>query len=292
MSEVSVDIRIFPEKEMLSVDMAEVLDAAVMNNGVIQGCGVTLTNGVLSMASGRIVVGGRLGVVTGGTIPIPSDVTVTETCWLMGVCDLSAETPFYITLANQDMLDRLQSARATDNTFNISNGLDYMTFGTCKANPSTGLVSDWTTLAQGQPKKGFDRYSAIIENINNLRTELTNTMANKMTWKPVRDTDVRAGTWVTIPDSATEIYVAVFVVWDSARKVCVDFHVPTVNALFNVGSGQTQTYHVNHWGTTYDGYVRIATMRDTIPHKYVKLLEAYSGETDVTSSTYCRIYYR
>lgn len=292
MSEVSVEIRIFPNMEMLSVDMAELIDATIMNNGVIQGCEVTLTNGVLSMASGRIVVGGRLGVVTGGTISVPSEVNVTETCWLIAVCDLSAEIPFYVTLANRNMLDQFDSARATGNTFNISNGLDYMTFGSCTVNPATGLASGWSVLPQGTAKKGFDRYSALEVDINNLRTELTTAFNNKMRWKMVRDTDVKAGTWVTIPDDATEIYVAVFIAWDSSRKVSVDFHVPTVDALFNVGSGQTQTYHVNHWGTTYDGYVRIATMRDTIPHKYVKLLEAYSGETDVTSSTYCRILYR
>lgn len=46
MAEASIDIRIFPNKELTSVDMAELVDAAVFNTGVIQGCELTLVNGV------------------------------------------------------------------------------------------------------------------------------------------------------------------------------------------------------------------------------------------------------
>ena len=38
MAEASIDIRIFENKEMKAVDMAELMDAAIFRNGVIQGC--------------------------------------------------------------------------------------------------------------------------------------------------------------------------------------------------------------------------------------------------------------
>lgn len=291
MSDVSVEIRVFPEKEMLSVDMAEVLDAAVFNNGVLQGCEVTLSDGALTMASGRIIVGGRLGVVTGGTIPLPT-LVAKETCWVVGVCDLSAETPFYINVVNADGFAALETAKAKNNTFNVTNGLDFMTFGSCKVDPATNKASEWATMAQGTAKKGWDFYSGLIERIDTLNTNLTNAINNKMTWKLVRDTDIKAGTWVTLPDTAKEVCVSVFISWTNARKVAVDIIVPASDYLFNLGTNQTQTYHVNHWGQTSDGYICIATMRDSIPHKYVKIQEAWAGNTDVTSSTYCRIFYR
>lgn len=289
MSDVSVDIHIFPQKEMTSRDMAELMETAIPeNSGVIHGCEVTLANGVLTVSSGRVVIRGRLGVVTGGTVPLPT-LSAQERCTLVVVCDLSAETPFYISLVNDAAFNDLEAAAVdTDDheTFNSTNGLDFFMLGQCYVDPTTNRVSDWTEYDGANTLKMW--FSGLVEDMNNL----SDSIRSSLKWKAVRDTDVRAGTWVTIPDSASEIYVAVFIVWDTARKVCVDFHVPAVNALFNLGSGQTQTYHVNHWGATYDGYVRIATMRDTIPHKYVKLLEAYNGETDVTSSTYCRIFYR
>lgn len=288
MSDVSVDIHIYPQKELTSRDMAELMETTIPDHsGIVHGCEVTLSNGVLTVSSGRVVIRGRLGVVTGGTVPLPT-LSAREKCTLVVVCDLSAETPFYISLVNDAGYNDLESAAVPVDdyeTFNSTNGLDFFNLGTCYVDPATNRVSDWSAYDVNTLKRW---HSGLIDEMNHyMEVE-----RNRFKWKAVRDTDVKAGTWVTIPDSANEIYVAVFIVWDTARKVCVDFHVPTVNALFNLGSGQTQTYHVNHWGATYDGYVRIATMRDTIPHKYVKVLEAYNGETDVTSSTYCRVFYR
>lgn len=115
-------------------------------------------------------------------------------------------------------------------------------------------------------------------------------------WKFIQDADIRGGTNVQIPDDAREIYVMVFAVWSTTEKVCVDFFIPVKPHAFNpVGGGGT--YHVKSWAygsgvTGSSGNVQLQTSRDNI-HYYVKLHAAYrNGGTDVTSSTYCRIYWR
>lgn len=165
MANVTADIRIFPNKEMFSVDMAEVLDAGILRSGVIQGCHISETNGVLNIDSGRIVIGGRLGVVTGGVIPLPS-ISVESSCTVLAVCDLrNNQQPFYVAMVDSAGLDALNSARTTDGTFNVVNGLDYVILGTVTANPATGLVSNWVPSESATAKKGKDLYSELTSNI-------------------------------------------------------------------------------------------------------------------------------
>ena len=161
MANVTADIRIFPNKEMFSVDMAEVLDAGILRSGVIQGCHISETNGVLNIDSGRIVIGGRLGVVTGGVIPLPS-ISVESSCTVLAVCDLrNNQQPFYVAMVDSAGLDALNSARTTDGTFNVVNGLDYVILGTVTANPATGLVSNWVAASASTAKKGSDIYAEL-----------------------------------------------------------------------------------------------------------------------------------
>lgn len=156
MANVSADIRIFPNKEMFSVDMAEIIDAAILRPGVIQGCAITETNGVLNITSGRIVIGGRLGVVTGGVIPIAS-VATEQTCTVVAVCDLrNAQQPFYIAMVDSNGLDSLEAARLVDGTFNVANGLEYVVLGTVTVDPARGSVSDWVASAGATAMKGPD----------------------------------------------------------------------------------------------------------------------------------------
>ena len=119
---------------------------------------------------------------------------------------------------------------------------------------------------------------------------------NKKAWKLIQDADIRGGTVVQVPDDAKEIYVAVYAVWTSTEKVCVDFHIPVMGHLFNPSSGAAITYHTNYWSfgtgpTGKYGVVQIQTSRDN-SHYYAKLHAAYSATADVTSSTYCRMFYR
>ena len=176
MANVTADIRIFPNKEMFSVDMAEVLDAGILRSGVIQGCRISETNGVLSIDSGRIVIGGRLGVVTGGVIPLPS-ISVESSCTVLAVCDLrNNQQPFYVAMVDSAGLDALNSARTTDGTFNVVNGLDYVILGTVTANPATGLVSNWVASESATAKKGKDLYSELTSSVKVMYIERTITL--------------------------------------------------------------------------------------------------------------------
>ena len=155
MAEASIDIRVFPNKEMTSVDFAEMMDTAIFNSGVIQGCETKVENGIFTITSGRIVVGGRLGVVTGGTVPNPTTLTKTEKCYPLAVCDLSNnDNPFYFIIATAADLARLGLDTEDENTtFNTENGIKALTFGICDVDPTTGLASNYEAWDKPKLKK-------------------------------------------------------------------------------------------------------------------------------------------
>lgn len=290
MAEASIDIRVFPNKEMTSVDFSELMDTAIPNNGVIQGCEVTLVNGVLNISSGRLVVKGRLGVVTGGTIPNPTNLATRQNCWLIAVCDLSnSERPFYFMLATADDLDRLGVVgEEEDPDFNVISGIEAATLGACEFDPVTGLVSDYSTLPQGEPKKGWDWYSQIVNQITDLETAVN----NKLTWKSVQAADYQGTAFHRIPDGAKEIYVVIWIRWISTgdtQKTSIGFHIPVEDTLFV--SSANLVGHVNHWTKTNDGFVRLRLVKNNEGY-FVKIYNVYQGDTDVTNSAYWRILYR
>ena len=290
MSDVSADLRIFPDKEMFSVDMAEVLDAAILKDGIIQGCSISVVNGVLNITAGRIVVSGRIGVITAGTIPIPT-LSTQQTCTVVAVCDLrTSENPFYISIVDTEGLQTLNSAKSSGDGFNVEGTLDYVVLGTVVVNPVTGLVSNWTPNADtATSHKGKNVYQELLTKITDLQTLLT----NKTTWKLVQDRDVPGSetSYILIPSGAKEIYVAVFIQWTATQKICVDFYIPVAPNMFNPASGAAATSHVNYWGKDNNGFVRVGTNRSGNNY-YVKLLEAFNKENNVLSSTYYRVYYR
>ena len=140
---MNADIRVYPDKEMKAVDMAEIIDSVQLSNGILQGCGVEIIQNAVHIADGRILIRGRLGVVTAGNVETPA-LEGTATCYLAAVCDLAIENPFYISLltgADKDALDQKKS-RVAD--FNVGDGVDYVILGTVQINPTTGVVSNWT----------------------------------------------------------------------------------------------------------------------------------------------------
>ena len=176
MADASIEIRIFPNKELLSADMAELMDASIFSTGVIQGCQVHEVNGILNVDSGRLVVGGRLGVVTDGTIPIP-ELSQQETCYLLAICDLSNPVkPFYFSLLTTEEITRLgiPTDRSTNTDFNVTNGIGAATLGYCTVNPATGLVSGWTAMPQATARKGLDWYNEIDDKIDEVSDRVTN----------------------------------------------------------------------------------------------------------------------
>lgn len=283
MAEASIDIRIFPNKEMTSIDMAEIMDAALPKTGVIQGCELQLINGVFHISSGRLVVKGRLGVVTGGTIPNPTTLAQSETCWLMAVCDLSdAEQPFYFLVATSDDLNRLGlDTEDTHPTFNIDNGIYALTFGYCTVNPATGLASDYHAFGQATAKKGWDWWGPLYNRVEKLESHVY--------WSTVNADGFRGLTWATIPAGASEAFVEVYVAWDTQKKVSVDFYLPFNSWIYTTSA--TSKIHANHWGSSWDGVVALET-RIVNGSYQLRLLYSYKGTTNEAASTSWRVFYR
>lgn len=96
-------------------------------------------------------------------------------------------------------------------------------------------------------------------------------------------------TFVTVPATAKEVYVIVYIKWTTGEKVMVDFHIPVEPFAF--GSSTNFAQHVKFYGTNHDGYVSIEA-RTTDGTNFMRLYEARNGNTDVTASTYCAYMYR
>lgn len=183
MSNVSAEIKVHPGKELLALDFAEIIDASLINSGIIQGCTITLESGVLKMESGRIMIKGRLGLITGGDIELPSISTEAD-CKLLAVCDLRADTPFYIRLVSNAEYETLSAdAERYKDTFNVGNGVAFVELGTAHVNPATSAVTKWTpknasvkkdSVAYAALEKSLsDNVANIYRNANDAHTLLT-----------------------------------------------------------------------------------------------------------------------
>lgn len=101
---------------------------------------------------------------------------------------------------------------------------------------------------------------------------------------------VQGQTFVTVPASAKEVYVIVYIKWTSGEKVMVDFHIPIEPFAF--GSPTNFAQHIKTYDTGHDyGYVCIEA-RTTNGTNFMRLYEARNGNTNVTASTYCAYMYR
>lgn len=291
MAEASIDIRIFENKEMKAVDMAELMDAAIFRNGVIQGCGTSLSNGVFTIEGGRIVVGGRLGVVTGGTVPNPTTLTRTDTCYPIAVCDLAdVNNPFYFMIATRDDITSLGLDYDNRNSnFNVQNGRDALFFGTVEVDPATGLASNYQKWGQSAARKGWDWYSTILNEIQKVNT----TYADKITWKESSTSDGEVEhtgpKWHRIPEDAKELYITVWVSRSSSNKTGVSFHIPVNDSLF-VTSATTMT-QANGWPDDSNGFVEIRLLKNT-EGRHVNINRVYSGTNVITNSVTWMVLYR
>lgn len=173
---MNADIRIYPAAELSALDMAELMNAALLNDGVLQGCGLSVSSNELSIASGRMIIKGRLAVVTAGTIERPEDVLSRQTCHVCAICDLNADAPFTIENLKQGDYDELVSRANgyTGDTFNVNNGVALLELGTTVVDPSVGVVS--VTAASGISGKNVTTVNALTETVAKNKTELNNTI--------------------------------------------------------------------------------------------------------------------
>lgn len=188
---MNADIRIYPAAELSALDMAELMNAALLNDGILQGCGLSVSSNELHIASGRMVIKGRLAVVTAGAIERPEDVLSRQTCHVCAICDLNADTPFTIENLKQGDYDELVSRASgyTGDTFNVNNGVAILELGTTVVDPSEGVVS--VAAASGLSGKNATKVNALTETItrnassattqiNGVKTELNNTINTKI----------------------------------------------------------------------------------------------------------------
>lgn len=179
---LTTDIRIFPQKEMFAVDMAEILDTAIPYNGVIQGCGITFNEnaGTLSMETGRILIRGRLGVITErGDIVAPVVTgTANVQCHLVASCNLSTIDPFKVEIVTPGVYDEYQQQKADldADTFNTQDGFDFIDLGTASVSPTSGKIVSWTPNTNINARQAMElatsnaggTYLPAGTNINNL----------------------------------------------------------------------------------------------------------------------------
>lgn len=159
---LTTELRIFPDKELFAVDMAEIVNASVPLSGVIQGCNITLddSTGTLAIDTGRILINGRLGVISeGGTLVAPIvEGSSNVQCHVVAVCNLSSSvTPFTVEIVNQETYEEYQQRReSTRDVFNVQDGFSYHYLGSVMVNPTSGKIVTWTPSVNANAKKKID----------------------------------------------------------------------------------------------------------------------------------------
>lgn len=161
----SANLRVFPAKEMMAVDMAYALDSLAFGSGIVHGCLVANTNGVLTITSGRIMIKGRLAYIQGGNIPLPSD---SGTYYLLAICNLLAPEPFELRLCSSQEKQDLDAlvANTIDTEFNSADGVRYLQLGTAVVDAALGVVTSYTPNASSStPRNNATIYDAKMADI-------------------------------------------------------------------------------------------------------------------------------
>lgn len=268
----TADIRIYPGKELFASDMAEILRAALVDSGKIQGCVISLSDGVLSISSGRLAVAGRVGVVTGGTIPTPA-LSANAQCTVVAICDLSRENePLRIEMLSPDDYATLQDNATAAESFNDSGtGVQYTELAVASVNATTGKVTTW-----GSRVKNASSSAAYTE------------IKDLLTWKKIGTSTGKVD--MNVPAEAKELFVTVQVTHSSMVYYHVNMHLLCCDELFR--SDGKEAYSVNYYGTDSNGYVSVSTRVVLPTARKIKLASSNTGNTDATSSAVWTVYYR
>lgn len=195
---------------------------------------------------------------------------------------------------------------------NTSTGVEDMALIVIKGTPSASdpqspaYISG--TISDGDTTVDFPLYQVNIDgisitsvaalvdtaNIPDLISDsISSALNSALKWKVFGGTPsniyVQGQTFVTVPASAKEVYVIVYIKWTSGEKVMVDFNIPIEPYAF--GSPTNIAQHVNYYGANQNGYVCIEA-RTNGGTNFMRLYEARNGTTNVTASTYCAYMYR
>lgn len=268
----TADIRIYPGKELFASDMAEILRASLVNSGRIQGCVISESDGVLSISSGRIAIAGRVGVVTGGTIPTPA-LSANASCTVVAICDLSRENePMRIEMLTADDYATLQANATAAESFNDSGtGIQYVELAYATVNASTGKVATW-----GRRGKSASSSAAYTE------------IKDLLTWKKIDTSTGRVD--MDVPAEAKELFITAQILHTSTLYYHVNMHLVVAPEFFR--SDGKETININYYPSDSYGYFAVGTRIVLPTQKKIKLTSANTGSADVTSSTVWTVYYR
>ena len=175
---MNATIKIYPDREMLALDMAEALDAATIRSGIIQGCTFNTQSGSLNVSDGRLMIKGRLAVVTQGTIETPV-VATTDTMFVCAICDLTQNgsdeggeqlEPITLEILTADQYDNY-ARELDDENFNASNGRWVVKLGTVTVAPD-GTVSNWKAIANAASPSKVNNKSYVDDGDAKVQTDL------------------------------------------------------------------------------------------------------------------------
>lgn len=268
----TADIRIYPGKELFASDMAEILRASLVNSGRIQGCVISESDGVLSISSGRIAIAGRVGVVTGGTIPVPA-LSANAQCMVVAICDLSRENePMRIEMLSPDDYATLQANATAAESFNDSGtGIQYVDLANAHVNATTGKVTTWGSIVKNASSSAA--YTEIID---------------LLTWKKIGTSTGRVD--MDVPYAAKELFITAQITYTSTLYYHINMHLVCCAELFRSDGKEVQ--NINYYPSDTYGYIAVSTRVVLPTARKVKLASANTGNTDVTSSTVWTVYYR
>lgn len=229
---VTAEIKVFPGKEMKALDMAEALEGAfIAYQCILQGCDVSLSNGKLNVTSGSVIIRGRVAAITGGEIDEYPSVSVTSTLCLLIVCDLTADTPFYVRLFSQSEYEALAARRDAITDFNSGNGVWFINLGSATFNPATNQITAWSPSSESdvrsQNRQNYLRlFSKVDENDSSVRTLITNNVdeINRKAAASQTLLEQKINAWTTYLNKRTHA---------SSRFVQVEIKVPS----FTIGAG-------------------------------------------------------
>ena len=180
---MNAEIRIYPDKEMYAVDMAELMHAAIPESGVLQGCALEFNGGNVTIQPGRLVIKGRLAVIVTAGIIEPSElVNTNQTGHICAICNLSDQNEEYVKLqilpdqTYDDMVLATQGYEtgAHGDTFNAANGVAILELGTITMT-SSGLVGPLTLTEAGTAPKNIRTF------VNAIKTALQSTITTLTT---------------------------------------------------------------------------------------------------------------
>ena len=142
------------------------------------------------------------------------------------------------------------------------------------------------TTVTGAINELHDKVDADIPDL--ISDSINEALNSALKWKIFGGGYVNGQTFVTVPASAKEVYVIVYIKWTESDKVMVDFHILIDPYAF--GSPTNFAQHVKFYGNT-NGYVCIEA-RTTNGTNFMRLYEARNGNTNVTANAYCAYWYR